>query len=103
MSTVVVSGRVDEEVKLKVDRILKRAGKTPAEVIKEMWINISLTGELPATQQQIDEFEEKRRKFHEFIEFVQSAPPIPEWAVNLTDKEMNEMIAEDQMRKWGYV
>ena len=103
MATVVVSGRVDEKVKLKVDRILERAGKTPAEVIKDMWVSISITGELPTTQQQIDEFEEKRRKYHEFIEFVHSAPPIPEWAVNLTDKEMNEMIAEDQMRKWGYV
>lgn len=103
MATVVVSGRVDEDVKLKVDRILERAGKTPADVIRDLWVNISITGELPTTQQQIEEFEDKRRKIHEFIEFVESAPPIPEWAVNLTDKEMNDMIAEDQMRKWGYV
>ena len=103
MATVVVSGRVDEEVKLKVDRVLERAGKTPAEVIKDMWVNISITGKLPTTQQQIDEFKEKRRKFHEFIELVESLPPAPEWFATMTDREMNDMIAEDQMRKWGYV
>ena len=103
MATVVVSGRVDEGVKRGVDRILERAGKTPADVIKDVWANIYATGELPTTQQQIDEFQEKRRRFQDFIEFVRSAPPTPEWAINLTDKEMNDMIAEEQMRKWGYV
>lgn len=103
MATVVVSGRVDEDVKLKVDRILERAGKTPAEVIKDMWVNISITGELPTTQKQADEFQEKRRRYQEFVEFVDSLPPAPEWFATMTDREMNDMIAEDQMRKWGHV
>lgn len=102
MATVVVSGRVDEEVKRGVDRILERAGKTPADVIKDVWANIYATGELPTTQQQIDEFQEKRRRFQDFIEFVDSMPPAPAWFATMTDEQMNDMIAEEQMRKWGY-
>lgn len=99
MATVVVAGRVDEEVKRKVDRILERAGKTAADVIKDVWVNISLTGELPTTQQQEEEFKEQRRRFQEFMEFVSSAPPAPEWLVNLTDEELRDMMVEDMLEK----
>ena len=99
MATVVVAGRVDEEVKRKVDRILERSGKTAADVIKDVWVNISLTGELPTTQQQEDEFKEQRKRFREFMEFVSSAPPIPEWAVNLTDEELRDMMVEDMLEE----
>ena len=103
MATTVVSGRVDADIKREVDRIIERAGKTPGDVIRDVWVTIYRTGEVPTTQEQEEEFREKRRRFQEFMEFVHSAPPAPEWLVNLTDSEMNEMIAEDQMRKWGYV
>ena len=103
MASVVVSGRVDKEVKRGVDRILERAGKTPAEVIKEVWVNIYVTDELPTTQQQEEEFQEKRRRYQDFIEFVSGLPPVPDWFATMTDQQMNDMIAEDQMRKWGYV
>ena len=99
MSTVVVAGRVDEEVKRKVDRILERAGKTAADVIKDVWVSISLTGELPTTQQREEEFKEQRRRFQEFMEFVSSAPPAPEWLVNLTDEELRDMMVEDTLEK----
>jgi antitoxin component of RelBE/YafQ-DinJ toxin-antitoxin module len=97
MATVVVAGRVDETVKRKVDSILERAGKTPADVIRDVWVNIYLTGELPVTQEQKEAFEEQRKRFQEFMRFVSSAPPIPEWAANLTDEEIRDMMIEDML------
>lgn len=99
MKTVVVSGRVSEKVKRDVDRVLAREGTTPADVIRDVWTHISITGELPVTQQQEDEFRAKRERFKEFLEFVESAPPAPEWLINLTDEEMNNMIADDMIAR----
>lgn len=99
MATVVVAGRVDEEIKRKVDGIIERAGKTTADVIKDVWVNIYLTGELPTTQQQEEQFAEQRRRYQEFIEFVVSAPPVSEWARDLTDKEMHDMMAKDLLEE----
>ena len=99
MATVVVAGRVDEEIKRKVDRILERSGKTAADVIKDVWVNIYLTGELPTTQQREEELKEQRRRFQEFMEFVNSAPPTPEWAINLTDEELRDMMVEDMLEE----
>ena len=103
MATVVVSGRVDERIKREVDRIIEREGKTPGDVIRDVWVTIYETGKLPTTSQQEAEFLEKRRRFDDFLEFVNEQSPSPEWLINLTDAEMNDMIAEDQMRRWGYV
>lgn len=97
MKTVVVSGRVSEQVKHDVDRVLAREGTTSADVIRDVWMHISITGELPVTQQQEDEFRAKRERFKEFLEFVESAPPAPEWFINLTDEEMNNMIADNMI------
>lgn len=97
MKTVVVSGRVSEQVKRDVDRVLAREGTTSADVIRDVWMHISITGELPVTQQQEDEFRAKRERFKEFLEFVESAPPAPEWFINLTDEEMNNMIADNMI------
>lgn len=103
MATAVVSGRVDEEIKREVDRIIEREGTTTGDVIKQVWTNIYLTGQLPSIEESEAVFREKRQRFKAFMDFVHSAPPAPDWFINLTDKEMNDMIAEDQMRKWGYV
>ncbi len=97
MKTVVVSGRVSEQIKHDVDRVLAREGTTSADVIRDVWMHISITGELPVTQQQEDEFRAKRERFKEFLEFVESAPPAPEWFINLTDEEMNNMIADNMI------
>ena len=97
MATTVVAGRVDEEVKRKVDRILAREGRTAADVIKEIWINIAITGELPTTQQQEEAFREQRRRYQDIIEFVSQVAPAPEWAINLTDQEMHDMMVADML------
>ena len=103
MATAVVSGRVDAEVKREVDRILLRKGTTSGEIIRGVWSHIYQTGELPVTEEQEEAFRRKRQNFKEFMEFVDSLPPAPDWFATMTDKEMNDMIAEAQMEKWGYV
>ena len=93
MGTVVVSGRVDEQVKREVDRILEREGTTAAEVIKQMWVTISVTGEVPRTEEQERRFREQRERFKRFVDFTRELPPASEWLINLTDEEMRDMIA----------
>ena len=93
MGTVVVSGRVDEQVKREVDRILEREGTTAAEVIKQMWVTISVTGEVPRTEAQERRVREQRERFKRFVDFTRELPPAPEWLINLTDEEMRDMIA----------
>ena len=102
MATAVVSGRVDEHVKREVDRIIERAGKTPGDVVRDVWITIFQTGELPKTQEEIDQRQEQSRRFQDFMSFVSAQPPAPEWALKLTDAEMNDMIAEGQLARWAH-
>lgn len=99
MATAVVSGRVDEEIKRKADIIIERAGKTTGDVIRDIWANIVITGELPTTKQQEEEFLEKRRRFKAFMELVESLPPAPPWFATMTDEEMRDMMVEDMLEK----
>lgn len=101
MATAVVSGRVDERVKREVDRIIERAGKTPGDVVRDVWTAIYQTGELPQVPEEQSEIDKKQARFQDFMDFVHSAPPTPDWAVNLTDAEMNDMIAEGQLARWS--
>lgn len=103
MTTTVVSGRVDEEIKRRVDRIIEREGRTTGDVIRDVWITIYETGKLPDAHESEAVFKEKRRRFQEFLKWRDSQPPSPDWLINLTDQEMNDMIAQDQMERWGYV
>ena len=99
MATSVVSGRVNTRTKERVDAILARAGKTPGDVIKDVWANIAQTGELPATQRREDEFEHRRQAFSAFREFVRSAPQAPDWFIHLTDEETGDVVAEELLAK----
>jgi antitoxin component of RelBE/YafQ-DinJ toxin-antitoxin module len=103
MATAVVSGRVDERVKRDVDRVLARKGTTSGEVIKQVWAHIYKTGELPELEAQEEEFLEKRRRYQAFIEFVQTLPPVPEWFLTMTDKEMNDFIADEMLKEMDHV
>lgn len=102
MATVVVSGRVDEDVKRGVDRILERAGKTPGDVVRDVWNVIYRTDELPAPVVQQDLNARQQCRLQDFMAFVHSAPPTPSWVVNLTDAEMNSMIAEGHLARWSH-
>lgn len=99
MATTVVSGRVDERVKLEVDKILAHAGKTPGDVIRDVWISIYETGRLPTAADEDRRFQDQRYRFSKFMEFVKNQPPAPDWLINLTDDEMHDMLVDDLLKE----
>lgn len=99
MATAVVSGRVSEEVKREVDRILERAGKTPGDVIRDVWVTIYQTGKLPTSPEQEEELLEKRRRFKEFVAFIDGLPPAPRWLSSMSDEELRDMMVDDMIEE----
>lgn len=96
MPTAVVSGRVDARVKERVDAIIREAGTTSADVIKDVWTTIARTGTLPTSQEQIDELEERKRRFAEFKAFIASLPPSkPEYA-HMSDDELKWLHMQEK-------
>lgn len=91
MATAVVSGRVDAEIKRRVDSIIREAGTSVGDVIKNTWEQIAATGELP--QAQISEYERNRRQraVERFRQVVESLPPCPNVA-SLTDDDIKELM-----------
>lgn len=97
MATVVVSGRVDEDVKRQADHIIAREGKTPGDVIRDVWTTICETGKLPDIAKQEEKFFAQRKRFKEFLDYVSEAPPAPSWLVSLNDEHMNDMMASSML------
>lgn len=99
MATTVVSGRVDEQIKQRVDRIIEREGRTAGDVIRDVWITIYETGKLPDAHESEAVFKEKRRRFQEFMNFLETLPPAPPWLATLTDEELRDMMVEDMLEE----
>jgi len=74
MATVVVSGRVEESVKLRADAVIRSAGSTAAAVISDVWQSIAETGQLPASSAHADEQAEKQATFSSFMEWFDALP-----------------------------
>jgi antitoxin component of RelBE/YafQ-DinJ toxin-antitoxin module len=57
MSTILVNGKVDAEVKRQTDAVLARSGKTASELIRALYQHIAMTRRLPdfITRQGADE------------------------------------------------
>ena len=88
MPTVVVSGRVDEDVKLRADAVIRAAGSSVARVINDVWHSIAESGELPAAPGFKDEQDEKRAAFESFMEWFDDLPPQKEAFARMTDDEI---------------
>ena len=88
MPTVVVSGRVDEDVKLRADAVIRASGSSVARVINDVWRSIADTGELPVAPEFVDEQAEKRATFHSFMEWFDGLPPQNESFARMTDDEI---------------
>ena len=94
MATAVVSGRVDEEVKRRADKFIKAAGKTTGQVINDLFVQISITGELPGAEMERMEREERAERFKGFVEYVEALPSADDWLVNMTDDQMRDLLGE---------
>lgn len=92
MATAVVSGRVDSDVKRRVDEILQREGKAPGDVIRDVWISIYETGKLPDSLTDEARSAERRSRFSQFMEFRKTMADVPEWLTTLDDAGMKELF-----------
>jgi antitoxin component of RelBE/YafQ-DinJ toxin-antitoxin module len=62
MSTVLVNGKVDAEVKRQTDAVLARSGKTASELIRALYQHIATTRRLPDFIAHQGEAERARRQ-----------------------------------------
>lgn len=90
METAVISGRVDAATKEKAARYIKRAGQTPADVIRIVWEGIAATGEVPEDS---GKKSQNKNACEDFFAFCDSLPESSVLA-NLTDEQMRDMLAD---------
>lgn len=94
MQTAVVSGRVDQAVKERADRVIRASGLTVADVIKATWSLIAQTGELPEALTAPASKPEPSAQFSRFVEFVETLPPAPEAFASMSDAQMKDLLGE---------
>ena len=92
MQTAVVSGRVNAEVKMRADRIIKKNDLTVAEVIKRVWTEIASSGKLPDVVCSESTESKGTRQFDEFEAFVSSLPSASSEFAEMTEIQMKEML-----------
>ncbi|MBQ9005689.1 MAG: type II toxin-antitoxin system RelB/DinJ family antitoxin [Atopobiaceae bacterium] len=88
MPTVVVSGRVDEDVKVRADAVIRAAGSSVARVINDVWRSIADSGELPSAPELSSKQSKKRAAFESFMEWFDGLPPQNETVARMTDDEI---------------
>ena len=93
MATAIVSGRVDEDVKDRVARLIQAAGLSAGDVIKTVWDTIARTGEVPLPPVEGSEAEARRRRFAAFMELRATLPPCPA-LVEMDDAALRAQVAE---------
>lgn len=88
MPTVVISGRVDQDVKLRADAIIRAAGSTVGRVINDVWETIAATGELPNSPAHANEQAAKRAAFSSFMDWFEELPPQNGAYAGMSDDEI---------------
>lgn len=94
MQTAVVSGRVDQVIKERADRVIRASGLTVADVIKATWFSIAQTGELPEALTAPASKPAPSAQFSRFVEFVEMLPPAPEVFAGMSDAQMKDLLGE---------
>lgn len=91
MATTVVSGRVDADVKRRADAVIREAGTSVGEVIKNMWELIAETGAVPERRRSESEAARRARALARLREVCDGLPPCPNVA-SLTDDDVKAMM-----------
>ena len=94
MQTAVVSGRVDQAIKERADRVIRASGLTVADVIKATWSLIAQTGELPEALTASASRPASSTRFSRLVEFVETLPPAPEAFAGMSDVQMKDLLGE---------
>lgn len=92
METAVISGRVDQAVKERANRIIQAAGLTVSDVIKATWTSIAKTGELPEALVEPANKTEPSSQFSRFAQFVESLPPASDEFASMSDAQMKNLL-----------
>ena len=95
MATSVISGRVDDAVRMRADAVIRAAGLSAGDIIRAVWERIAGTGELPAevvAQRPEDAHDERKEALERFMQLRAELGSI-ESLVTLTDEQMREELS----------
>ena len=92
MATVVVSGRIDEQVKARAEAIIRAAGLSPGNVIRVVWKRVAQTGEIPDVGDGAERLDASRNPLERLGELRASFGACED-LVSLDDDQMRDMIA----------
>lgn len=88
MATTLVAGRVDSDVKSRVDVHMKHAGVSQADVIRIVWSNIAKTGVIPTPVPEESD-SSLRSRFNQ----LRAETPRSDFLENLTSETLKEELA----------
>lgn len=90
MSTVVVTGRVEESDKLKVEECLEKAGMPNSDLIRLVWHNVAVTGRLPKSEAAT----KRGGGLYEEMLALRSVTPTSQYLRSLTPQGLKEALGE---------
>ncbi len=93
MATAIVSGRVDEAVKMRAAHAIAAAGMSVGDVIKAVWEGIAATGEVPQPPTRDAGAMAGADRMRAFMQLRAELPAVPELA-GLSDDAVRGLIAE---------
>ena len=93
MATVLINGRVDEEIKKKTETVLEKRSLNASEAIRMLWQYISETNDVPPFMierlegKRKDEIEAKRKMLLKGAGIVKTTSPVD-------DREVERLLSE---------
>lgn len=96
MATAVVSGRVDEAVKRRVDRTIRDLGLTVNDVISSAWGYIDVHGDVPwlLEVETVDMKAYRKRRALRGLESLYDTVPTGTPLANLTDEDLRRELGD---------
>ena len=92
MATAVVSGRVDEQIKVRAEAFIRAAGLSTGDVIRVVWEHIAQTGEVPDALDGAERLNASRDPLARLGELRASFGTCDD-LLTLDDEQMRDMIA----------
>ena len=90
MSSTMVTARMDEHKKMRGNAILKRQGKTPSDVINELYDIIIKEGGVPWVQDTGGIASMSEEEIKQAYDFIRSIPAPKSRFSNMTDDEIKK-------------
>lgn len=92
MSTATVSASVDTRTKAIANAYIRKSGKTPNQLIKDLWEHIARTGEVPSyAEPRYAREQERVRRFDEMTAMLEAASVRADVAA-MSDDELKRAV-----------